>query len=44
MFCEHPDAIDLPVKAGSLVIGEGRALHAARGNQGDRRPPKPILR
>ena len=37
MFCDHPDAIDLPVKAGSLVIAEGRVLHAARGNQSDQR-------
>ena len=37
MFCDHPDAIDLPVKAGSLVIAEGRVLHAAWGNQTDKR-------
>lgn len=37
MFGDHPDAVDVPVKAGSLVIGEGRALHAAHGNQSDRR-------
>ncbi len=37
MFCDHPDAVDLPVKAGSLVIAEGRVLHAARGNQSDQR-------
>jgi hypothetical protein len=37
MFCDYPDAIDLPVKAGALVIAEGRVLHAARGNQGDQR-------
>lgn len=37
MFCDHPDAIDIPVKAGSLVIAEGRVLHAARGNQSDQR-------
>ena len=37
MFCEHPDAIDVPVKAGALVIGEGRVLHAARANQSDQR-------
>jgi hypothetical protein len=37
LFAEHPDAIDVPVKAGSLVIGEGRLLHAARANQSDRR-------
>jgi ectoine hydroxylase-related dioxygenase (phytanoyl-CoA dioxygenase family) len=32
LFGQHPDAVDVMVKAGSLVIGEGRALHAARGN------------
>ena len=36
MFCDHPDAIDVPVKAGSFVIGEGRVLHAAHGNRSDR--------
>ncbi|MBI4531488.1 MAG: phytanoyl-CoA dioxygenase family protein, partial [Candidatus Latescibacteria bacterium] len=37
MFCDHPDAVDAPVKAGALVIGEGRVLHAARGNQSNQR-------
>jgi len=37
MFCGHPDSVDFPVKSGSLVIAEGRVLHAARGNQSDRR-------
>ncbi|MEE2708907.1 MAG: phytanoyl-CoA dioxygenase family protein [Gemmatimonadota bacterium] len=37
MFAKHRDAVDVPVKAGSLVIGEGRTLHAARGNQSDKR-------
>ncbi len=37
MFCQHSDAIDLPVKAGSLVIAEGRVLHAARANQNNKR-------
>jgi len=37
LFTEHPDAVDVPVKAGSLVIGEGRLLHAARANQSDTR-------
>jgi ectoine hydroxylase-related dioxygenase (phytanoyl-CoA dioxygenase family) len=36
MFCDPPDAVDVPVKAGALVIGEGRALHAARGNRSSR--------
>jgi len=37
MFGDHPDAIDLPVSAGDLVIGEARVLHTARGNRSDRR-------
>ncbi|HLJ55678.1 MAG TPA: phytanoyl-CoA dioxygenase family protein [Chthonomonadaceae bacterium] len=37
LFATPPDAVDVPVRAGSLVIGEGRLLHAARGNQSDRR-------
>ena len=37
MFCDHPDAVDVPVKAGSLVIAEGRVLHAARRNASDTR-------
>jgi ectoine hydroxylase-related dioxygenase (phytanoyl-CoA dioxygenase family) len=37
LFAEQPDAVDVPVKAGSLVIGEGRLLHAARANQSDTR-------
>ncbi len=37
MFCDHPDAVDVPAKAGSLVIGEGRVLHAARANRSTQR-------
>jgi ectoine hydroxylase-related dioxygenase (phytanoyl-CoA dioxygenase family) len=37
MFCDHPDAVDVPVKAGALVIAEGRMLHAARANRSDKR-------
>jgi hypothetical protein len=37
MFGDYPEAVDVPVKAGALVIGEGRVLHAARGNNSDRR-------
>jgi hypothetical protein len=37
MFGDHPGVVDVPAKAGSLVIGEGRVMHAARGNQSDRR-------
>lgn len=37
MFCDHPEAVDVPVKAGDLVIGEGRLLHAAHGNRSNAR-------
>ena len=38
MFGDHPDAVDLPVRAGDLVIGDARVLHTARGNNsGERR-------
>ena len=37
MFTDHPNAVDVPVKAGSLVLGEGRCLHAARANQSESR-------
>lgn len=33
LFGDPPGAIDVPVKAGDLVIGEGRLLHAARANR-----------
>ncbi|MDP6355564.1 MAG: phytanoyl-CoA dioxygenase family protein [Planctomycetota bacterium] len=33
IFMDHPDAVDLPVKAGDLVIADGRVLHAAWPNQ-----------
>ncbi len=33
MFCDHPDAVDVPVKAGALAIAEGRLLHAAHPNR-----------
>jgi hypothetical protein len=36
-FMNHPDAVDLPVKAGDLVINDARLLHAARANQTDQR-------
>ncbi len=38
-FHDHPDAVDLPVKAGDLVIGDNRVLHAAWPNQSDQRRP-----
>ena len=37
LFGEHPDAVDVPVKAGTLVIGDGRVLHAARANRSAQR-------
>jgi len=33
MFSDHPDQVDLLTKAGSLVLGDARVLHAARNNQ-----------
>ena len=36
-FADHPDAVDLPVKAGDLVINDARLLHAAHPNQTDSR-------
>lgn len=37
LFGAHPDAVDVMVKAGDLVIGDGRLLHAARGNNSTQR-------
>jgi hypothetical protein len=37
LFGDQPGAVDVQVKAGALVIGEGRVLHAARANRSDRR-------
>ena len=36
-FMDHPDAVDLPVKAGDLVINDARVLHAAYPNTTDKR-------
>lgn len=33
MFQDHPDQVDVLVKAGSLVLNDARVLHAARKNQ-----------
>ena len=33
MFSDHPDQVDLLTKAGALVLGDARVLHAARKNQ-----------
>lgn len=37
LFEDHPDAVDVTVKAGDLVIGDARLLHAAHANQTDQR-------
>lgn len=36
-FSQHPDEVDIPVKAGDLVIADGRVLHAAWPNHSDQR-------
>lgn len=33
VFADHPDAIDVPLKAGDLIIGDARLMHAAWPNQ-----------
>lgn len=37
LFTDPPGACDVPVKAGDLVIGDARVLHAAHANQTDQR-------
>ena len=37
MFSDHPDQVDVCVKAGSLVLADARLLHAAHHNQTDQR-------
>ena len=37
VFQDHPDAVDVPLKAGDLVIADSRMLHAAHANQTDQR-------
>ena len=32
MFYDHPDAVDVPVKAGELMIGDARLLHGTHPN------------
>jgi len=34
-YQDHPDEIDVPVKAGDLLIGDARILHASHANQSD---------
>ena len=35
MFSDHPDQVEVSVKAGSLVMADARVLHAAHRNQTD---------
>ena len=37
MFFDHPAAIDVPVKAGQLVIADARLLHSTHPNRTDQR-------
>ena len=37
MFSDHPDQVYVPVKAGALVLGDARVLHAAGRNHTDER-------
>lgn len=36
-FADHPDAIDVPMKAGDLIIADARVMHGAYANQTDQR-------
>ena len=36
-YQHFPDEVDIPVKAGDLVIGDSRLLHASHGNQSEER-------
>lgn len=36
-FSNRPDEISVPIKAGDLLIGDARLLHAAHANQSDQR-------
>lgn len=42
-FMEHPDEIDVCVKAGDLVIADARVLHAAWPNRTNQRRPLVLL-
>ena len=37
MFMDHPQAVDVPVKAGELMIGDARMLHGTHPNRSDER-------
>ena len=36
-FSTRPDEVDVPIKAGDLLIGDARLLHAAHANQSNQR-------
>lgn len=36
-FADHPEARDVPVRAGDVVVGDARLLHAAHANESARR-------
>ena len=37
LFQRHPEEVSIPVKAGDLVVGDARVLHAAHANRTDER-------
>jgi ectoine hydroxylase-related dioxygenase (phytanoyl-CoA dioxygenase family) len=37
VFMDHPESIDVPLKAGDLIIADARLMHAAWPNQTDQR-------
>ena len=37
MFIDHPDAVDVPVKVGQLLIGDARLLHGTHANRSEER-------
>ncbi|MEM7035215.1 MAG: phytanoyl-CoA dioxygenase family protein [Chloroflexota bacterium] len=37
VFADYPDAVDVPLKAGDLIIADARIMHAAWPNQTDQR-------
>ena len=37
VFADHPDAVDIPMKAGDLIAADARLLHAAHPNSTDER-------
>ena len=36
-FSTRPDEVDVPIKAGELLIGDARLLHASHANQSNQR-------